>query len=417
MHKYVTTGRRRLRKTLATALVVVALALVAGVVAMLITGGGRARGERGRQAATTPRAHLSASPSASVSPSPSPTLAWTGPASDKLRLTLRTVIGGYISPKSVVATQTGLVFAQNMMYRHTITVYDTRTFKLKKTISDSVQLSKFGLKGYSGTVQGAPVEAAVSVDGTHIYVSNYSMWGPGFYHQGGDIGGPGGSVDPSFLYRVDLKKLKIDQVVKVGSVPKYVAVTPDGKYVLVTNWISYTLSVVDIAKGKQIRHIYLGAYPRGIAVDPDSRFAYVAVMGSYNIAKVDLKSFKVSWISGVGSAPRHVVISPDGRRLYATLNGEGNVAKIDLKTRKVIDKVATGTEPRSMCMAADGRSLYVVNYRSNTVSKVRTGDMKVIQVVPTNGNPIGITYDNATHDLWVACYSGSIMVFHEARGT
>jgi YVTN family beta-propeller protein len=409
MNKYVTTGRRRLRAFLATTSVVIALALVAGVAAMLITAGGRG----GRKAATTPRPHASKSPSVSPSPTANPTLVWTGRPSDKLRLKLRTVIGGYISPKSVVATQTGLVFAQNMMYRHTITVYDTRTFKLKKTISDAVELSKFGLKGYSGTVQGGPVEAAVSVDGAYMYVSNYSIWGPGFDHQGGDIGGPGNGVDPSFLYRVDLKKLKIDQVIKVGSVPKYVAVTPDGKYVLVSNWISYTLSVVDIAKHKQIRQLYLGPYPRGIAVDPKSRYAYVAVMGSYNIAKVDLKSFTVAWINGVGSAPRHVVISPDGHRLYATLNGEGNVAKIDLKTRKVIDKVATGTEPRSMCMAADGRSLYVVNYASNTVSKIRTSDMKVLQVVPAYGHPIGITYDNATHNVWVACYSGSIMVFHD----
>ena len=32
-----------------------------------------------------------------------------------------------ISPKSVDATGTGLVFAQNMMYRHTMTVYDATT--------------------------------------------------------------------------------------------------------------------------------------------------------------------------------------------------------------------------------------------------------------------------------------------------
>ena len=42
-------------------------------------------------------------------------------------LTHVTTINGHISPKSVDATGTGLVFAQNMMYRHTMTVYDART--------------------------------------------------------------------------------------------------------------------------------------------------------------------------------------------------------------------------------------------------------------------------------------------------
>ncbi len=43
---------------------------------------------------------------------------------DDFTLTQVTTINGRISPKSVDATDTGLVFAQNMMYRHTMTVYD-----------------------------------------------------------------------------------------------------------------------------------------------------------------------------------------------------------------------------------------------------------------------------------------------------
>ena len=40
------------------------------------------------------------------------------------------------------------------------------------------------------------------------------------------------SYSNSFVYRIDVAKLEIDGVVPVGKVPKYVAVTPDGKYVL-----------------------------------------------------------------------------------------------------------------------------------------------------------------------------------------
>jgi YVTN family beta-propeller protein len=75
--------------------------------------------------------------------------------------------------------------------------------------------------------------------------------------------------------------------------------------------------------------------------------------------------------------------------------------------------VATGSQPRSMAIAPDGKSLYLVNYDSNTVSKIRCADMRVLQVVNTNGMPIGITYVAATHDVWVSCYSGVIMVFHD----
>jgi YVTN family beta-propeller protein len=95
------------------------------------------------------------------------------------------------------------------------------------------------------------------------------------------------------------------------------------------------------------------------------------------------------------------------------LNGEGNVAKIDIKTGKVVDKVTTGEAPRSMTISDDGKHIYVVNYFSNTVSKVRTSDMKVRDTVRVNASPIGITYDPETNRVWVACYSGSIMVFQD----
>lgn len=108
-------------------------------------------------------------------------------------------------------------------------------------------------------------------------------------------------------------------------------------------------------------------------------------------------------------------MSPDGRFLYATLNAEGTVAKIHRRTGEVRAKADAGEAPRSLAISGDGTALYAVNYHSNTVSKIRTRDMRVVQTVDTNDKPIGVTYDPATRHLWVACYSGSIMIFKDAR--
>ncbi|MEG4082305.1 peptidoglycan-binding protein [Microcoleus sp. POL10_C6] len=328
------------------------------------------------------------------------------------KMTLKKTIYGNISPKSIVYSGDGLFFAQNMMYRHTITVYD-RNFKLVKTIPDTVNLSKFGFSKFTGNYKGSPVEAAFSTDGKYAYVSNYKMYGSGFSNPGTDRCSPAAKHDQSFLYRINTQTLKIEKVIPVGAVPKFNAVSPDNRFALASNWCSWDLSVVDINKNLEIERVKLGAYPRGIVVTPDSKNAYVAIMGSSNIAKVNLIDFSVEWLRNIGNAPRHLTIDPNGKYLYATLNGEGNVAKIDLKTGKVVDKVSTGKAPRSMTISDQGKLLYVVNYFSNTVSKVRTSDMKVLQTVKVNSSPIGITYDPETNQVWVACYSGSIMVFQD----
>jgi YVTN family beta-propeller protein len=321
-------------------------------------------------------------------------------------------IRGAIAPKSVVSSGTGLVFAQNMMYRHSITVYD-REHRLIRTIPDSVRLRELGFGKNRGTTRGAPVEAAFSPDGRYGYVSNYHMSGPGFHRPGDDVCSPAQGLDRSFLYRIPLATLRVDKAMRVGAVPKYVAVTPDGRYVLVTNWCSWDMSVLDARTGRSVRNVPLGPYPRGIAVDPRAGTAYVAVMGARDVAAVDLSEFSVSWIRDVGAGPRHLVMSARGRYLYASLNEAGRVAKIDVRRRRVVDTARTGRAPRSAAIAADGRSLYVVNHLSNTVSKIRTRDMRVVQTIKVDNGPIGITYDEKAREVWVACYSGSIMVFRE----
>ena len=85
--------------------------------------------------------------------------------------------------------------------------------------------------------------------------------------------------------------------------------------------------------------------------------------------------------------------------------------KLDTTTGAVVARVATGTQPRSMAISADGTALYVVNYVSNTVTKLRASDMSIVQTISVPSHPIGITFEPVRHRVWVACYSGEILVF------
>ena len=96
------------------------------------------------------------------------------------KMKLERTITGDISPKSVRASSNGFVSAHNMMYRHSVTVYDGTNLELVKTIQDRVDLKSLGFDGYSGTHRGAPVEGAFSPDNAYLYVTNYAMYGKGF---------------------------------------------------------------------------------------------------------------------------------------------------------------------------------------------------------------------------------------------
>jgi YVTN family beta-propeller protein len=326
------------------------------------------------------------------------------------RMVLEKTVTGSISPKSVLASDSGLVSAHNMMYRHSVTIYDANKAELIATVPDTVVLSDFGFKKYSGPYKGAPVEGAFSPDGKYLYFTNYSMYGKGFTKEGHDTCSPASGYDTSFLSRVNLESKKIDAVYQVGSVPKVVAVTPDNKYILVSNWCSYTVTVISVESGKTVKSIKIGRYPRGIAITQDSKYAYVAEMGGSHIHRIDMTDFSKILIP-IGSNPRAVVISPDGNRLYVTMNASGKVQAWDLLLGKTIKSVKTGEAARSLDISSDGSALFVVNFNSDTVSKVRTSDMKVLQTIKVCNEPIGVTYDSTTNRTWVACYGGALKVF------
>lgn len=319
-------------------------------------------------------------------------------------------VGGSISPKSVLASDSGLISAHNMMYRHSVTIYDANSAKLIATVPDSVVLSDFGYTQYSGTYRGAPVEGAFSPDGKYLYFTNYSMYGKGFAKEGHDTCSPASGYDKSFLSRINLESKKIDAVYPVGSVPKVVQVTPDNKYVLVSNWCSYTVTVISVESGKTVKSIKIGRYPRGIAITKDSQFAYVAEMGGSNIHRINLIDFSKTLIP-IGSNPRAVVLSPDETKMYVTMNLAGKAQAWDLIANKTIKSVKTGAKPRSLDISSDGSALFVVNFNGDTISKIRTSDMKVLQTIKVCNEPIGVTYDSSTNQTWVACYGGSLKVF------
>ncbi len=329
---------------------------------------------------------------------------------DATRLVLVKTIYGDISPKSVRSSGTGLVSAHNMMYRHSVTLYNSETMELISTIPDSVSLSKFGYTQYSGNYRGAPVEGAYSPDGKYLYFTNYAMYGKGFRKEGHDTCSPANGYDKSFLSRADLETNKIDAIYPVGSVPKVVEVTPDNKYILVSNWCSYTVNVISVESQKTVKTIKIGRYPRGIAITSDSTYAYVAEMGGNRIHRIDLNTFEVSYIP-IGSNPRAIVLSPDNKTLYVTMNIAGKVQAWDLVQKKSLGLVNTGKSARSLAISKDGTALFVVNFNGDTLSKVRTSDLKVLQTIKVCNEPIGVTYDDATSRTWVACYGGSIKIF------
>jgi YVTN family beta-propeller protein len=325
----------------------------------------------------------------------------------------RTELGDGISPKSVVASGNGLFSAQNMMYRHTITFYNDQGIEVAK-VKDEVDLNKFTNGKYKGQqVKGAPVEGQFTADGKFLWISNYQMIGAEFTNPGCDDC-IGKTYDPSFLYKINTQNYQIENAVEVGSVPKFLAISPDQKILITSNWVSSDVSIVDLEKEIEIKKIHVGPHPRGIAITKDSEFAFVTVMSSTKIAVINLKTFELNYIEEVGGSPRSIVLADHDSTLYISLNTSNEVLKYNRFTEERTS-CTTPKGPRSMTLSPDEKYLYVVNYFDNKFTKIATESMKIEAVVSTKNHPIGICGDWKNSEIWVACYTGKIEIFKDFK--
>lgn len=321
-------------------------------------------------------------------------------------------IKGSISPKSIVYNGNGIFSAQNMMYRHTVTLY-TADGELISTIKDNSDLKSYGFDEYkSDSYLGGPVEACFSDEGKYLWVSNYSMVGKEFVREGCDAC-IGEKYDPSFIYKINTETHEIENVIKVGAVPKYLAINETTQKMVVTNWTSSDVSIIDLTTEKEIKRIKVGSHPRGVDITKDGSIAYVTVMGSTKIATINMKTYDVGYITDVGRSPRHLVLDKNDDFLYCSVNSSNKIVKIDLESNERLT-CTTKAGPRTMVLSDNQRYLYVVNYFTDSFQKVDAGTMKVVETVETGHHPIGITANWETSEIWVACYEGRIQIFKDS---
>ncbi len=209
-------------------------------------------------------------------------------------------------------------------------------------------------------------------------------------------------------------------LIKTGKTPKIISRTADSKYLLVSNWHSYNVSVLETnineyPFAKVVSTIPVSAIPRGVAVDDRNNRSYVAIMGGASITAINNTVWMKEDDINVASNPRHIVIDSSSR-LFVSYNRLAKIACIDGATGNTLFTASTAAQPRTIILSKNHKFLFVTCYSSDTVQVFKineTGFSKVISL-PCKGHPVGVDIfeDDDKLEAWVCSYSnGLINVF------
>ena len=141
------------------------------------------------------------------------------------------------------------------------------------------------------------------------------------------------------VVEVDARTWSVTRRFAVGKAPAGIAVTRDGRILVVTNRQSQDVSLVDVASGHETARLHLRRHvPADVAMlRPDARLV---------LADAALL------IATAHRSPTGVVISPDGRYAFVSVAGSGDDAGtieiIDLAARATVASVDVGSGARGI---------------------------------------------------------------------
>lgn len=172
-----------------------------------------------------------------------------------------------------------------------------------------------------------------------------------------------------------------------GTWPKVILVHPDRKIAFVSNWVSMTVSVIDVESHKILTRLSCTGTPRGMVVSPDKAFLYVTNYDSGGIDKFRLSDYKRIKTLNMGKgAARHLVLDPHGEMLYMSDMLRGDVSFIRLSDDSLVARVPVGPKLNSMDISPDGKFLFISSRgNNNPVSYLEKGpDFGTLSVIDTD---------------------------------
>jgi YVTN family beta-propeller protein len=243
---------------------------------------------------------------------------------------------------------------------------------------------------------------------------------------------------------IDLNTLTSTTTIDVkGEGPRGLAVSDDGKLLVVATRENGSVSVIDTVTNEVLSQIKVGQNPEFVRIkgnfafvsyEPSSKGGPPPAPGSAaakaaakedakddnepaRIGVIDLKlGKKIREITG-GPETEGVEFSKDGKQLVITNEADNTVTVHSLKSGKLLKTIKTheyGDRPRGVKVSPDGKT-YLVTLEYGNKFMVMDKNFKVLRTVDTGATPYGISYDRTGERIFVAANKAKTLEVYDAE--
>ena len=203
--------------------------------------------------------------------------------------------------------------------------------------------------------------------------------------------------------------------VPTGIAPHEVAISPDGKTAVVTNYgqrqPGNTLTVINIPDLRVIKTIDLGAYrrPHGIVFrTPDQ--VVVTAESKQAVLIVNIQTSHIEQVMPTRQQVSHmVVLSPDGNWGFVANIGSGSVSILDLKEGKQAGIIPAQPGTEGIAWEPGSSRIWFSNRDVNSIMVYDVASRSLIDTLQTAAFPIRIAMAPAVQFALVSCAKAGVV--------
>ncbi|HZR22587.1 MAG TPA: alkaline phosphatase family protein [Vicinamibacterales bacterium] len=223
---------------------------------------------------------------------------------------------------------------------------------------------------------------------------------------------PGAQTDGSTLLPNGWRLAPAGKHLTLGTFPLNLALSPDGRYAIVTNngLSRPSLSVIDVAGWTVKSTLPIDAAWLGLVWSPDGTKVYSSGANQNNVQEFSFadgtltrgRTFALPGVTG-DSFAGGLSISRDGKTLWVARVFAMTVSAIDVASGTVTKTTQLDVEPYTVLPSADGRFVYVSMWGGARVAVLQADSLVTVADLAVDEHPNAMALSNDGRRLFVAC--------------
>jgi YVTN family beta-propeller protein len=252
-----------------------------------------------------------------------------------------------------------------------------------------------------------------SSDGRQVFVSSESEGAPLSYEELQKI-------NKGVLDVVDQKTGKIIKKIALSGRPNNIAITNDGKRILVCIRSGQgAMDVIDTTSLERVKTIPMNGGLHNVFVTSDGKYAVTNSVLAHTVIVIDLQNEKPAWELKLDNETLDMAIEsgPGGSasRIFVQLVHLHGFAVVDFATHKEVARIVLPDEPRGfeaeanpdepshgMGINPDGKTLWVDSASTRCVFVYSLPDLKLLGYVPTGVLPGWLSFSPDGKNVYVS---------------